>query len=66
MIGIHVVDGALLGLQQRRGIGNLGQKLVGPEVDDPPEPATRWAASGRIRKKEKSLKFTKASAKDGH
>ena len=32
MIGIHVLDGALLSLQQRVRIGNVGQKLRGREV----------------------------------
>ena len=45
MIGIHMVDRALLGLQQRPGIGNVGQELLGLEVHDPPE--TRHQMGGR-------------------
>ena len=62
MIGIHVLDGALLGLQQRAGVGNIGQKLLGLEVHDPPESSHQMCAGRAIRKNEKSLKFTKASA----
>ena len=34
MILVHVLDRALLGLQQPGGIADLGQKLLGLEVDD--------------------------------
>ena len=63
MIGVHVVDRALLGLQQRPGIGNVGQELRRARGRrSGRNPATRWMAAGRIRKNEKSLKSTKASA----
>ena len=62
MIGVHVFDGASLGLEQRVGIGNLGQELIGPEIDNLPEARDQMGPRGRIRKKEKSLNPTKASA----
>ena len=53
MIGVHVVDGALLGLQQRAGIGNVGQKLFGLQVHDPAETGDQMGAasagSGRTK-----------------
>ena len=62
MIGIHMLDRALLGFQQRAGIGNIGQKLLRLEVDDPAKTGDQMRACGRIRKNEKSLKSTKTSA----
>ena len=37
MIGIEVINGALLGFQQRLSAGNIGQKLLWLEVHDPAE-----------------------------
>ena len=37
MVGIHVLDSPLLGLQQAVGAGNIGQELLRLEVDDSPE-----------------------------
>ena len=37
MIGVHMGNGALLGLHQSLCAGKIGQKLLGGEIDDPPE-----------------------------
>ena len=52
MILVHVLDGALLGLQQPVGsAGNIGQELRRLEVDDPAESGDQMqrltARSGR-------------------
>ena len=62
MILVHVLDRALLGLQQPAGIADIGQKLLGLEVDDAAKAGDQMGADGAIRKNEKSLKSTKASA----
>jgi len=46
MIGIHVVDGALPRLQQRVGIGKIGQKLLRDEIDDPAKTGHQMGAAG--------------------
>jgi len=62
MIRVHVIDDAVLGLQQRSGIGNIGQKLLGREVDDPAESGHQMRAGRPDPEKRKILKFTKTSA----
>ena len=62
MIGIHVRDRTLLGLQQLLGIAEIGQELLRLEIDDAAEAGDQMRAGGPIRKNEKSLKSTKASA----
>ena len=59
MIGVHVLDGALLGLQQRCGIGNIGQKLLGLEVHDPAETRHQMRAGRPDPEKRKILKIYK-------
>jgi hypothetical protein len=38
MIGIHVIDRALLGFQERLGAGKVGQEVAGLEIDDAAKP----------------------------
>ena len=53
MIGVHVLDRALLGLEQRLGIREIGQELLRPEIDDPAEAGHQMGAgragSGRTK-----------------
>ena len=45
MIRVHVVDGVLLGFQQRSGVGNIGQKLLRLEVHDAAESSDQMRAA---------------------
>ena len=53
VILVHVLDRALLGLQQLRGIADIGQELLRLEVDDAAETGdqmgARRARSGRTK-----------------
>ncbi len=44
MILVHMLDRALLGLQQLGGVADLGQKLRGLEVDDAAEAGDQMQA----------------------
>ena len=59
MIGVHVLDRALLGLQQRAGIGDIGQKLLGLEVDDPAKAGHQMGAGRHDPEERKILKIYK-------
>ena len=53
MILVHVLDRALLGFQQLGGIADIGQELLGLEVDDAAKTGDqmrrRTARSGRTK-----------------
>ncbi len=59
MIRIHVIDGALLGFQQRNGIGNVGQKLLRFEIDDAAETGHQMRAGWPNPEEGKILKIYK-------
>ena len=59
MILVHVLDRALLGLQQRGGIGDIGQELRRLEVHDPAEARDQMGAGGRDPEEGKILEIDK-------
>ncbi len=59
MIGVHVVDGALLGFQQRTRIGNIGQKPFGLEIHDAPEAGHQMGSARPDPEEGKILKIYK-------
>ena len=59
MIGIHMLDRALLGLQQRSGVGNIGQELLRLEINDPAESGDQMGAGRRDPEERKILKIDK-------
>ena len=59
MVGVHVLDSPLLGLQQPAGVGNIGQKLLRLEVHDPAKTRHQMRSRGPDSKKRKILKLYK-------
>ena len=59
MVGVHVLDSPLLGLQQPAGVGNIGQKLLRLEVHDPAKTRHQMRSRGPDPKKRKILKLYK-------
>ena len=59
MVGVHVLNGALLGLQQALGVGHIGQELLRREVDNPAEAGHQMRAGRPDSKKRKILKIYK-------
>src|SRR5712691_13145047 len=59
MILIHMLDGALLGVQQRAGIRNLRQELLGLEIYDSPETRDQMSRMRPDPKKREILKVYK-------
>ena len=59
MVFIHVLDRALLGLDQRGGIADLGQELLRLEIDDAAEARDQMRARGADAKEGEILEIDK-------